>query len=387
MATSDAARELALFIENDADLYRQQTLPIITNLQKKFTKGTYDHAKAVKLWKYLADNGAKKYTFDFDDRQGKRYWHEIAGFGVFTVQDRKEAAEQLADSYLEHVEQGYQFKSKARAKNPIVDKRGNWLDMNIKKLGMDANGNHSVWVSVGGKRAIKIQTLHNLPILHRERVINNATIAEIEQYLYEHTRAANPASRSGVKIVHNKLLGGWFIVRGAHHTPISGRFDTKAEAQAHLNRGSAKTDRRYTANQEYTGHASGKPRYVVRFAGTRLADFGSKREAENYIEQYEAQRMTNPAPRIGTARPRRLSQITKKPPSKRLVKRRMKNTDVGYFPNPLAVSEKAKYAVYQTSAKGVEMIAMFADWKTADATAKLYQQHASKGVDFHVEAI
>jgi hypothetical protein len=38
-----------------------------------------------------------------------------------------------------------------------------------------------------------------------------------------------------VKIVHNKLLGGWYIVRGPHHTPISGRFNTKEEAQAHLN--------------------------------------------------------------------------------------------------------------------------------------------------------
>ena len=39
-----------------------------------------------------------------------------------------------------------------------------------------------------------------------------------------------------VKIIHNKILGGWYIVRGPHHTPIGGRFDTKAEAQAHLGR-------------------------------------------------------------------------------------------------------------------------------------------------------
>ena len=37
-----------------------------------------------------------------------------------------------------------------------------------------------------------------------------------------------------VRIVHNRLLGGWFIVRGSHDTPISGRFDSKADAQAHL---------------------------------------------------------------------------------------------------------------------------------------------------------
>lgn len=37
-----------------------------------------------------------------------------------------------------------------------------------------------------------------------------------------------------VKIVKNKLLGGWYVVRGPHHTPISGRFDTKGEAQLWL---------------------------------------------------------------------------------------------------------------------------------------------------------
>lgn len=36
------------------------------------------------------------------------------------------------------------------------------------------------------------------------------------------------------KIVHNRLLGGWFVVRGPHHTPISGKFATKAEAKASL---------------------------------------------------------------------------------------------------------------------------------------------------------
>jgi hypothetical protein len=41
---------------------------------------------------------------------------------------------------------------------------------------------------------------------------------------------------SKVRIVHNKLLGGWYIVRGPHQTPLSGKFDTKAEAEASLAR-------------------------------------------------------------------------------------------------------------------------------------------------------
>jgi hypothetical protein len=39
-----------------------------------------------------------------------------------------------------------------------------------------------------------------------------------------------------MKIVYNKLLRGWLIVRGAHDTPISGLFKTKALALEHLNK-------------------------------------------------------------------------------------------------------------------------------------------------------
>jgi hypothetical protein len=38
------------------------------------------------------------------------------------------------------------------------------------------------------------------------------------------------------KIVFNRLLGGYYIVKGPHQTPISGRFETRAAALAHLNR-------------------------------------------------------------------------------------------------------------------------------------------------------
>jgi len=38
-----------------------------------------------------------------------------------------------------------------------------------------------------------------------------------------------------VRIIFNRILGGWFIVRGRHDAPISGRFDSKAQALAHLN--------------------------------------------------------------------------------------------------------------------------------------------------------
>jgi hypothetical protein len=60
-----AARELKLYIENDRDLYRQQIVPIIKNVQRKMKSGKYDHAQAPKLWLYLVDNGAKKYVKEF----------------------------------------------------------------------------------------------------------------------------------------------------------------------------------------------------------------------------------------------------------------------------------------------------------------------------------
>jgi hypothetical protein len=38
----------------------------------------------------------------------------------------------------------------------------------------------------------------------------------------------------GIRIVHNRLLGGWFIVRGRHDTPIGGRYESRAAALAWL---------------------------------------------------------------------------------------------------------------------------------------------------------
>jgi hypothetical protein len=37
-----------------------------------------------------------------------------------------------------------------------------------------------------------------------------------------------------IRIVFNRILNGWLIVRGPHQTPIGGRFDSRAAALAHL---------------------------------------------------------------------------------------------------------------------------------------------------------
>jgi hypothetical protein len=47
---------------------------------------------------------------------------------------------------------------------------------------------------------------------------------------------------SKVRIVYNKLLGGWLVVRGPHQAPLSGVFPTKAAAQASLTAAQAARD-------------------------------------------------------------------------------------------------------------------------------------------------
>lgn len=49
-----------------------------------------------------------------------------------------------------------------------------------------------------------------------------------------------------VKIVYNRLLGGWYVVRGPHQAPLGGRFDSKAEAKAWLADRKAERDKPVT---------------------------------------------------------------------------------------------------------------------------------------------
>lgn len=92
------SRELELYTTNDSDLYRQRQLPIQKNLTKKYEKGTYDHVKAVTLWMYLIDDGAKKYCKEFGLT---KKW-----FAIFTKEIRLETAQVLADHYLAEMKLG-----------------------------------------------------------------------------------------------------------------------------------------------------------------------------------------------------------------------------------------------------------------------------------------
>ena len=72
----------------------------------------------------------------------------------------------------------------------------------------------------------------------------------------------------------------------------------------------------------------------------------SKKSLLELEREYYAALKKNPAKRIGTDRPKRVSQADKKPPTKRLVTRRKKNTEPGYFPNPEGKRKHAEFPYY-----------------------------------------
>lgn len=91
------ARELYLFIESDGNLYRQMVVPIMRNLARKVGRGVYDKAKAVKLWQYLADEGARRYT---------REHGTGSGVGIFNKPTRVFVAAQFARKFMDLFRRG-----------------------------------------------------------------------------------------------------------------------------------------------------------------------------------------------------------------------------------------------------------------------------------------
>lgn len=82
---SDESRELRLFADNDSNLYRQSTTPVMQNLQKKYDADTYDPDKAKTLYGYHADRAAQAYAKEFGGPGQK--WHQM-----FSPEVRREAA-------------------------------------------------------------------------------------------------------------------------------------------------------------------------------------------------------------------------------------------------------------------------------------------------------
>lgn len=83
----DAAHELDLYAENTSELYSQKK-SILANIQRRHKSGTYDHAKAPKLWMYWVDAAARRYRKEYG-----------GGPETFTKATREYLARELADRY------------------------------------------------------------------------------------------------------------------------------------------------------------------------------------------------------------------------------------------------------------------------------------------------
>ena len=91
--------ELALFTENDGDIYRRQTLSILKNLTAKKASGKYDSDKAVQAFMYLAETGAKEYIRQHGSPGD--IWHEM-----FPANVRRAAAVKWRDEFEEEFKLG-----------------------------------------------------------------------------------------------------------------------------------------------------------------------------------------------------------------------------------------------------------------------------------------
>jgi hypothetical protein len=120
---SDEARELELYIVNDSGLYRQSVQPVIKNLAKKMKKGTYDAAKALKLWGYTAGFGAQKYTKEFTGSGSGSEWAH-GSYGAFSPADRKEVAKGLAEYYADELKEAAGLGTNPRRRARRSKRRG-----------------------------------------------------------------------------------------------------------------------------------------------------------------------------------------------------------------------------------------------------------------------
>jgi thymidine phosphorylase len=93
-----AAVELVNHANNNSGLYKTSHVPVAKNLDKKFKKGTYDHEKAKKLWKYHADRAADSYSKEYGDAK--------KGHTMFSPATRKKAAEHFADAHHAEMKSG-----------------------------------------------------------------------------------------------------------------------------------------------------------------------------------------------------------------------------------------------------------------------------------------
>tara|TARA_R110000803_G_scaffold197415_1_gene260947 strand:+ start:564 stop:908 length:345 start_codon:yes stop_codon:yes gene_type:complete len=93
VSLSKEMEELKLYIDNDANIYRQRYMPILKNLSSKKKRNKFRKGLAKKAFMYLIDDGAKRYVRSYGGNQ----------LDVFPKKDRKS----LASQYVEEFEEIY----------------------------------------------------------------------------------------------------------------------------------------------------------------------------------------------------------------------------------------------------------------------------------------
>lgn len=91
------ATELYLYVSNTESAYRAYFLPCVANLAKHKAKGVFSKDLALKSLLHVATQAAKSYNREHGSMFVK--WSNI-----FPVSVRKECAEALFDSAVEHME-------------------------------------------------------------------------------------------------------------------------------------------------------------------------------------------------------------------------------------------------------------------------------------------
>jgi len=154
------------------------------------------------------------------------------------VEGRKDYTAHAVDTWMKRKESGYQKRKNAEKDKKKIDeaKSGNIFDKHLLKIAKDTLKMSDVGARIMGGMTKEEARKHIHRITGKYPKETNESINEGE-----------------VKTVYNKLLGGWYNVRGKHQTPLGGRFDSKEAAVKHLNR-NKKPANESVVNEEFEGH-------------------------------------------------------------------------------------------------------------------------------------
>ena len=105
----DMVRDLTLIIENDGDVYRRFTTPVIANLKRKRAKGNFDDKLAIQAFVHVVENALRQPYFY------RYYSYDIKSVPVSV---RYAVAKELLDGAMDEIE----FEEVLQTSNPKKDR-------------------------------------------------------------------------------------------------------------------------------------------------------------------------------------------------------------------------------------------------------------------------